>query len=230
MGDVNGGGFETGTYIITVTTWYLAPDASACSSTLYQTNCNPSPTLSLGTPAITTRYFVPLVVQNPSSCTKTSFSYTSSTTVNPRNPPGSLYLQAAESAEAVFVTTYVVTLSTDLGGQPVTTTYVDAYLSSGAVLSLTPVDPIASYLSECVDPSSYLCSASYTVTEYLGCTFGPTTYSPTAPSTGGSLVPSTNSASNPATTSSWNGGESVTKLLDVRSALVAAGLGALYLI
>jgi hypothetical protein len=67
--------------------------------------------------------------------------------------------QATNSVEALFITTYVVTLSTDLGGKAVTTSFCDVYLKRDAVLGIVP-ELEAPYLSECVDPSGYLCSSS----------------------------------------------------------------------
>ncbi|KAH8587165.1 hypothetical protein B0O99DRAFT_694764 [Bisporella sp. PMI_857] len=155
-------GSET-TYPITVTELFLPPNASACRP--IDGRCSSTSTTNLG-PSIDTSYYAPVVVSAPSSCTKTSFLYTTSQTVLLNNlgqlPSTDLSQQATESAVAIFVTTYVYTLSTNLGGQPVTTTRCDVYLKEGAILGLLPTRDEASYLEQCVDPRRYLCTSTST--------------------------------------------------------------------
>lgn len=210
-----------GSYVVTVTDMYLGPNASACSTgEVFKETCfPPTTTASTGKPAITTRYFAPIVISAPGSCTKTSFSYTSSVSVNPEVLPSGIGLQATASSEAAFVTTYVSTLSTDLGGQPVTTTYADVYLTSGAVISVTPGPAEASLLSECVDPASYLCSSSEVVTNGPVCTHDPITYPPTGPSPGSAGATTTGG-------SPKNGVEGRAGLVDRMVLLVIVGVAA----
>lgn len=222
-----------GKYIVTVTDLYLAPNASACTNfdEDLQTTCKAPSYSALATQAITTRYFAPVLIQNPSSCTKTSFSYTSSTAVYPMyNMPSLIFEEATASSEALFVTTYVVTLSTDLGGQAVTTTYADVYLDASAVVNITVLDPTASFLSQCIDPSSALCgTVPVTVTDVQSCEIGvPITYPPTAPS-GGGPAGTTGGSGSAATTSSKSGAAGVTGLVDAKAVLAFAGLAAAYL-
>ena len=140
------------TYPITLTELFLSPNASVCSAGSF--GCG-SPQTTTATPIIDTSYYAPLVISAPSSCTKTSFLYTTSQTVYPgsigEDRSTELVDQATESSEALFITTYIYTLSTNLGGQAVTTTRCDVYLSDGAVLGLQSSDE-AYYLSQCVDP------------------------------------------------------------------------------
>jgi hypothetical protein len=155
------GGFDiTDTYPLTVTDLFYPPGASVCVSTGFK-ECSSTPTYIVRG-SITTNYYVPFVVSNPSSCTKTSFLYTTSQTVYVQSMIDSIpnvVDQATGSAEALFVTTYVSTLSTNLGGQAVTTSICDVYLKGGEVLGLIPGDE-AYPLSQCVDPRVYLCSAN----------------------------------------------------------------------
>jgi hypothetical protein len=76
--------------------------------------------------------------------------------------------EATESAQALFITTYVVTLSTNLGGQAVTTNIVDVYLRSDAVQGIHPMAE-ASFLDQCVDPSSALCATSTPAAKDYSC-------------------------------------------------------------
>ena len=151
------------TYPITVTQLFVSPNASVCSANPW--DCTSSQTTS-STPTIDTSYYAPLVISAPSSCTKTSFLYTTSQAIRPTSigddESTDLVDQATESSEAIFITTYIYTLSTNLGGQAVTTTRCDAYLSDGAVLGLESASE-AYYLSQCVDPRRYLCTTTSTV-------------------------------------------------------------------
>ncbi len=141
------------TYVITVTNWFLAPEASWCVQFGDKAKeCPTTPIPKPTTSTVSTRYFAPLTIEQPSSCTKTSFSYTSSQQVFPANlQPTSLLAEATESAQAWFITTYVVTISTNRGGQAVTTSLVDVYLSANAVQGILPLSQ-SSLLNECVDP------------------------------------------------------------------------------
>lgn len=108
-------------------------------------------------PTITTNYFAPYVVSNPASCTKTEFTYTDSIGVS---LPGELTAQATDSTAAMFVTTYVSTISTNLGGQAVTTSRCDVYLSAKAAPAHGDDLGIQDYLvTQCVDPRRSTCSA-----------------------------------------------------------------------
>ncbi|KAH8880538.1 hypothetical protein GQ53DRAFT_774001 [Thozetella sp. PMI_491] len=174
------------TYTITVTNFFLAPDASWCVQFGDTKRACPTPTIPKPSSAsVTTRYFAPILIEQPSSCTKTSFSYTSSQQVFPNNlQPSSLAAEATDSAQALFITTYVVTLSTDKGGQAATTSVVDVYLSSNAIDGLLPLSQ-SSLLNECVDPSSSLCSTSSPLAGDFGCGPQPITYPPTGAAANG---------------------------------------------
>lgn len=146
-------------YPITITDYYIPATASFCAQDF---GC-PTPAPVPQPANIVTRYFAPYTIAQPSTCTKTSFLYTASSVINPTDldpfwPGIDIAAQATQSDEAVLVTTYVVTLSTNLGGQVIVQTSCDVYLSEGAAVSLGP-DPVAqSYLDQCVDPRRYLCS------------------------------------------------------------------------
>lgn len=103
--------------------------------------------------------------------------------------------EATEPAQMLFITTYVVTVSTNMGGQAVTTSVVDVYLKSDAVQGVIPM-PEASLLSQCVDPSSLLCQTSSPAVGDYGC--GPTnpiTYPPgSAAAVGGATHTGTGSS------------------------------------
>lgn len=105
-------------------------------------------------PTITTRYYVPVTLSNPASCTKTAFTYTDSIDVV---LPSSLTAQATDSSLAAYVTTYVSTISTNLGGQAVTTSRCDVYLNSKAVPEATILNN--GLITECVDPRRSTCLA-----------------------------------------------------------------------
>jgi len=176
---------------ITVTFTYLLlpPDApaSACLFTHLGVCSETAPTTrATGSAAINTLVFAPVVIQNPTSCTRTSFSYTTSVLI----PTGTLSAyfgtQVTESAQAMLVTTRVVTVSTNLGGQEVLTTEADVYLSASA-LGLVP-EEVSGYfrrsalLNQCVDPSPFICDPKSTLQRQpWDC--GPTGYPPTAAQT-----------------------------------------------
>ncbi|KAH7187589.1 hypothetical protein DER44DRAFT_890543 [Fusarium oxysporum] len=107
--------------------------------------------------SIETHYYAKAVVSNPSSCTKTKFTYTDSIGVS---LPDSLTDQATDSSLVELVTTYVSTISTNLGGQAVTTSRCDVYFNAKAVPVGYPDIGIdgESLLSECVDPRRSHCT------------------------------------------------------------------------
>jgi hypothetical protein len=115
---------------------------------------NPPSDSTTASPTVTTHYYVPVTISNPALCTKTTFTYTDSIEVGLHD---SLTAQATESSLAKYVTTYVSTISTNLGGQAVTTSRCDVYLNSEAVPSATILN--TGYLTECVDPRRSTCSA-----------------------------------------------------------------------
>ncbi len=163
----------------TVTNMILAPDASWCAESGENRRCPKTPLPSLSSQTATTRFWAPLIITNPESCTKTSFSYTSSQQQFPNFlVPSSMAAQATESAEALLITTLVVTVSTDLGGQAVTTTVVDIYLKTDAVGGVEPLVE-TTFLNQCVDPSSYMCQISIPPL-LTGCGPTPITYPPRA--------------------------------------------------
>jgi hypothetical protein len=204
------------TYNITVTNMFVAPDGAWCAQFGTQKRCSATTSLPpRTTTTVTTRYWVPLTISNPASCTKTSFSYTSSQQQYPNLlAPGALgglnvgsvmSAEATEPAQMLFITTYVVTVSTNMGGQAVTTSVVDVYLKSDAVQGVIPM-PEASLLSQCVDPSSLLCQTSSPAVGDYGC--GPTnpiTYPPRSAAVTGGASPTGSGSSTAATTSKKSG-------------------------
>jgi hypothetical protein len=149
---------------ITVTDLYLAPGASVCSND--QFTCSASTTAAtLNT--IDTSVWAAVTISNPSTCTQTSFIYTTSSVV----VLSDLYVgyqtfqtvlneatDTGPNGEALFVTTFVSTVSVDLGGQPITQTFCDIWLKNGALQSLALNENEVNYLAECVDPRRYLCN------------------------------------------------------------------------
>jgi hypothetical protein len=172
-------------YPVTITDFYVPSTASVCTA---DSGCPGDPHASTATmndtsSSISTRYFAPYTITQPTTCTKTSFLYTASTVVYPtdldgyENLPGiDIAAQATQTAEAVLVTTYVVTVSTDLGGQVVAMTECDVFLKDGAAVSLGPNEAEQGYLAECVDPRRYLCSDA--VAANGGCPTGNWAYPP----------------------------------------------------
>jgi hypothetical protein len=148
-------------------------------------------------PSIFTYYYVPVTVSNPESCTKTDFTYTDTIGIS---LPDSLTAKATDSDLALFVTTYESTISTNLGGQAVTTSICEVYFKSDAVPVGEPdidVDD-AGYLDECVDPRRELCTSpgqNHDATGSGGCVG---TYPPTQGSNGGS--PTEDDSSSPTET------------------------------
>ena len=172
------------TYAYTLTSLFLAPSASwcafqgegvgnvkICSGTTGLIN----PPLPTSNSLDQTRYFVPVLITPPASCTMTSFSYTSSVQITPFELPGSMITEitTGTGGEALFITTYVEVISTDLGGQPITATVVEVFLKTDAVQGVTPIKE-KQKLTQCVDPSVYYCFETQTPTKLqFGC--GPNT-------------------------------------------------------
>lgn len=123
-----------------------------------------------------TNYYVPVTIKNLASCTKTKYTYTDSAEIE---LPASLTAQATDESLASLVTTYASTISTNLGGQAVTTTVCDVYLNGDAVPDAQEAFVPEYYLTKCVDPRRGTCSAgeNTAATGAGGCN-GP--YPPTA--------------------------------------------------
>lgn len=203
-------------YNYTVTSLFLEPTASWCVPGLVNVNTKVC-TGTQGQPSIPTtkpnsllytRYYAPLLIAQPSTCTQTSFSYTSSREIYPNQLPSSMGTQATESASVTFISTNFG-VNTNLGGQAVTTTVVEIYLIPNAVQNVNPGDE-ARYLTQCVDPSSFLCSAPTPALLAFGCGPQPITYPPRAQATGGTTAQPTStsgSGATPATTSTKSGAQ-----------------------
>ena len=154
-------GFLGWTYItidVTVTRIYLASgSASACTFS----PCK-STTTGDDSKTIATTVIAPRVITNAASCTQTSYAYTTSSRGTLEQlydtMPGiwSQVTDTGASGPALAVSTYVVTLSTNLGGQAVTTTKCDVFLKPDQMRGLT-VGPEETFVRECVDPRRYLC-------------------------------------------------------------------------
>ncbi|KAJ5380934.1 uncharacterized protein N7496_003362 [Penicillium cataractarum] len=146
-------GKELASGIISVTTEYLIlPNVTGLPVSAFF--FDPPTESTTASPTVTTQYYLPVTLSNPASCTKTTFTYTDSISII---LPDSLTAQATDSSLATYVTTYISTISTNLGGQAVTTSRCDVYLNSKAIPSATIWDD--SYLTECVDPRRSTCSA-----------------------------------------------------------------------
>ncbi len=147
------------TILLTVYDLFYRPSAAVCTPSRVLTPCGPTPTLSRVTATtITTTYWAPVHLANPTSCTKTSFDYTTASTVAlPSQWIPDIAQQATQSVEALLVTTYVKTLSINMGGQAVTTSVCDVYLRTDAVLAVIYTAE-SSLLRECVDPRDYACN------------------------------------------------------------------------
>lgn len=152
--------FTSGGYTLLLTVYdlFYPPSAAVCTAGRAFTTCGPTPALSRTTgTSITTRYWAPVRIANPTSCTKTSFGYTTASTVAlPSAWIDGVAQQATQSVEALLVTTYVKTLSTNMGGQAVTTTVCDVYLRTDAILGGIYTAE-STLLTECVDPRDYSC-------------------------------------------------------------------------
>jgi hypothetical protein len=126
-------------------------------------------------------------VANPSSCTLTSYAYTTRQTVNPARlteVPDAAEQATDTAGEALFVTTWISTKSTNLGGQAVTTTICDVYLKDGAVGGVAPGYELSA-MSQCVDPRVFSCSIETELTPTASCATAGQTYPPTAEAANG---------------------------------------------
>ncbi|RYP20883.1 hypothetical protein DL765_002533 [Monosporascus sp. GIB2] len=153
------GGFPAKYYTIevTVTDLFYADTASGLCAQF--ASCSPTPTLRTSS-SITTEYYAPVAISNPVSCTRTSFAYTTAKSIFLPDVSAAIpnfAEQATQSAQALLITTYVSTLSTNLGGQDVTTSICEVYFREGAV---TGVDADTRAHSECVDPRIHDCSVA----------------------------------------------------------------------
>lgn len=148
------GGGNLASGIINVTTeYFILPNITGLPVSAFYLFGKPADS-NTASPTITTHYYAPVTLSNPTSCTKTTFSYTDSVDVD---LPDTLTAQATDSSLATYVTTYVSTIRTDLGGQAVTTSRCDVYLNSKAIPSATIFND--GFLTECVDPRRATCSA-----------------------------------------------------------------------
>ncbi|CEL03937.1 hypothetical protein ASPCAL05073 [Aspergillus calidoustus] len=141
-----------GRAVINVTTSYLILPTKPTNLPVLT-----DPPTASATP-IETNYYIPVTVSNPESCTLTDFTYTDTIGIRVPTP---LAARATGSDLALLVTTYESTISTNLGGQPVTTLVCDVYLKSGAVPVVDGDLEVygAGLLSECVDPREHLCTS-----------------------------------------------------------------------
>jgi hypothetical protein len=107
--------------------------------------------------------------------------------------------QATGSALAISATTNTFILETYYG-RPRSISFYDVYFRPGVVGGVEP-DEESRYLSECVDPSTFLCT---TTTSMTGCMPGvPITYPPSIPTVDASTPTET---SPPITTTTSEGG------------------------
>jgi hypothetical protein len=154
---------------VTVTDLFVGSNALVCALEGFAATCSPVTTTASN--SIQTTWWAPVTITNPPTCTDTSFVYTTSSKDTLFTLGGVLFdtstlttlfdqaTQTGPGGEALFVTTYVSTISVDLGGQPVTTTNCHVYLKSGVLDGLGPDLGERSYLSQCVDPRRYLCGS-----------------------------------------------------------------------
>ncbi|KAK3387895.1 hypothetical protein B0H63DRAFT_471117 [Podospora didyma] len=144
------------TLVLTVFDLFYSPSAAVC--TLSRLSCGPPPVYKTTTGSITTTYWAPVPISAPASCTQTSFSYTAASTILlPDVWISDFATQATQSAHAALVTTTIKTISTNLGGQAVTTTVADVYLKADAVFGVTYIAE-KTLLTECVNPRVHTCS------------------------------------------------------------------------
>lgn len=168
----NLGGLALGYFNLTVTDLYLGPNASVCTPSNYAFTCSASTTTTTSYnpfDTISTGFWIPVTLSQPSTCTQTSFTYTTSS-FNILELYGDYTefptlldeaLNTGTGGEALFVTTYVSTLGFNLGGQAHTSTYCEIWLKNGALASIPPNNDEAYYLTNCVDPRRYLCSGGH---------------------------------------------------------------------
>ncbi|KAJ5965839.1 hypothetical protein N7481_012553 [Penicillium waksmanii] len=182
-----------GNYQINVTTEYLIlPNVTNLPVSAFFVWAPPVPTEN---PSVTTNYYLPVTLSNPASCTKTKFTYTDSTRIF---LPKFLKAQATASSIATFVSNYVSTISTNLGGQEVTTSICDVYMNDKIVTSIDLID-YERYLSECIDPRRSMCSSGEN-TEATGTGGCLGVYPPTGAANGASTTTSTGVAGDPTQT------------------------------
>ncbi|KAH8897944.1 hypothetical protein GQ53DRAFT_818196 [Thozetella sp. PMI_491] len=170
----------TTNFFLTVPTSICFPPQQISLSNM--PSCSTTPTQTAG-PAILTRVFAPMLVTPPASCTDTSFSYTSSKCLNPDTQASNPLTSIAgdpDQLSAVLITTYVFTPSTDVSGVGAATTYCDVFLKPGAVEGPNALTAQSenTYLSQCIDPSSYLCAGSTSTLGGCQSTTGPIVYPP----------------------------------------------------
>ncbi|KAF3384392.1 hypothetical protein F1880_002351 [Penicillium rolfsii] len=181
-----------------------------------------------------THFYAPAIISNPPSCTLTSFHYTTSYSVSLGD--SQLISQAMGSSIAELITQVTSVISTDLGGQQVKSTYTAVFMSKEAFgpngIQAAPNEE--GYLSECVDPRRYLCSAnpySLTPSDIMAspgsCSITPVTYPPGSGSTGGSGSPAAST-----TRASSQKGEAFRQHIDLTlwGILLAIGLVTLVLL
>jgi hypothetical protein len=127
-----------------------------------KTNTGPESDSPSATPTISTRYFVPVTVSEPTYCSQTAFTYTDSAEVL---VPSDLTEQATDTGLATLVTTYAYTTSTKPDGQTVALSRCDVYLHAAGVGSPNGAQHTAivdggGYLSDCEDPRRGMCTAA----------------------------------------------------------------------
>lgn len=180
---------DVGFYRINVTTEYLVlPNITNLPvSSFFEW----IPSAQTAKPSVTTNYYLPVTLSNPASCTKTSFTYTDSARVF---LPDFLEAQATESSIATFVSNYVSTISTNLGGQEVTTSRCDVYMNN-KIVPTSSIDLIdyKGYLHECIDPRRSMCSSGEN-TEATGTGGCLGVYPPTGTANGASTATTSNGA------------------------------------
>src|SRR5512142_3429302 len=91
----------------TLTYLFLPADASATTCSLSRFGICAEDTAAAttaGRDTVNTVIFAPVLIQNPESCTRTKFSYTTSVTIRTGNIPATIATQATEPAQALLVT------------------------------------------------------------------------------------------------------------------------------
>jgi len=162
-------GFRAITADLTLTRMYMPTGSAPVCSQIF--GCLSTET----TGSITTNIFAPVTIANDPTCTLTSYSYVTSSSgtlgnaflsnAGLENTFPSMFRQATETGDgkpALFVTTYVSTISTNLGGQAVTTTRCDVFLKPDQITGVTPIATESALVSQCVDPRRFLCPAPTT--------------------------------------------------------------------
>lgn len=146
------------TYPLTIFDLFYPPSAAVCTLQSTGPPCGPSALQTSSTnDAITTSYLAPVLIANPTSCTKTSFAYTVASSIDLPTPwVTDAAAQATKPELAALVATGVYTLRTNLGGQAVVQTICSVYLRSGVVLGVS-AKAESTLLTECVDPRDLSC-------------------------------------------------------------------------